>query len=253
METSTLRWILVFAGLALLVGLFVFGNPNKKRKPKPPRPRRRSNRRAKAAVERQEPTLGDAPPSRFDEPEPPRFDEDDEPRSGEQAELNIDATATQKPDKPRTPPEPDLPPLPPPEKVIVLYLQARDNRRVSGAELLSATLKSGMELGEMDIFHRLQKGDRRPVFSMADLTRPGTFNKDAWNTFETHGVTLFMGLPGPLGALDAWDAMLATGRRMAEVLHLDLLNQEREPFTRQHEGQVREELRTFERNRQPDQ
>jgi len=40
---------------------------------------------------------------------------------------------------------------------------------------------------------------------------------------------------------------------MAEVLHLDLLSQEREPFTRQHEGEVREDLRAFERSRQPEQ
>ena len=56
-----------------------------------------------------------------------------------------------------------------------------------------------------------------------------------------------MTLPGPLPALDAWDAMLATGRRMAEVLHAELLDEDRSPFTRQTEAQVREEMREYDR------
>ncbi len=53
-------------------------------------------------------------------------------------------------------------------------------------------------------------------------------------------------------ALDAWDAMVATSRRMAELLHLDVLDQKRQVFTRQREGEIREELREFERGQQPE-
>ena len=140
----------------------------------------------------------------------------------------------------------------PPEKVVVLYLQARDNRSVVGVELLDAAMKSGMEFGPMDIFHRNIEGHDRPVFSLANLENPGTFDKDSWPTLETRGMTLFLGLPGPMPALDAWDAMVATSRRMAELLHLDVLDQNREIFTRQREGEIREELREFERQQQPE-
>ena len=78
---------------------------------------------------------------------------------------------------------------------------------------------------------------------MANLEKPGYFDHDAWNTMETRGMTLFMGLPGPMPALDAWDAMVATSRRMAELLHMDMLDAKREIFTRQREGEIREELR----------
>jgi cell division protein ZipA len=94
------------------------------------------------------------------------------------------------------------------------------------------------------------EGNQQPLFSMANLTNPGIFDKQAWNTLQTKGVTLFMTLPGPLGALDAWDAMLATSRRLADLLHADLLDVSREVFTRQCEGRVREELRAFERQQQ---
>jgi cell division protein ZipA len=62
-------------------------------------------------------------------------------------------------------------------------------------------------------------------------------------------VALFMALPGPVKALDAWDAMLATARRIGEILHAELLDNERSPFTRQREAQVREEMRNYDRQK----
>ena len=107
-----------------------------------------------------------------------------------------------------------------------------------------------MVFGERDIFHRVVDGGEEIIFSMANLTKPGYFDKTAWNTFETIGVTMFMTLPGPISALDAWDAMLATSRRVAELLHADLLDDSRSTFTRQREGQIREELRDYVRSQQ---
>ena len=62
---------------------------------------------------------------------------------------------------------------------------------------------------------------------------------------------MFMTLPGPMPALDAWDAMLATSRRVAELLHADLLDDTKSSFTRKREGQIREELREYERAQKP--
>jgi FtsZ-interacting cell division protein ZipA len=43
--------------------------------------------------------------------------------------------------------------------------------------------------------------------------------------------------------------MLATSRRLAEVLHADLLDEKREVFTRQRSLQIKEELREYERQK----
>ena len=107
-----------------------------------------------------------------------------------------------------------------------------------------------MVFGDRDIFHRVVDDGEDIVFSMANLTNPGHFDKAAWNTFETIGVTMFMTLPGPMQPLDAWDAMLATSRRVAELLHADLLDDSHSTFTRQREGQIREELREYVRGQQ---
>lgn len=132
-------------------------------------------------------------------------------------------------------------------RIVTLYVRARGDRRISGLSLLDAAIKAGLRFGEMKIFHRRHRGATRPVFSMANITRPGSFDPSGWNLFETPGVTLFMTLPGPVSALDAWDAMLATGQRLAELLDADLMDDSQCLLTRQRIAQIREEMREFDR------
>lgn len=134
-----------------------------------------------------------------------------------------------------------------PDKIVSLFVRRRDERNINGSELLDAAVKAGLTFGEMNIFHRLHEGDVRPVFSMANLTPPGHFDASAWNVFDTPGVALFVTLPGPVSALDAWDAMLATGRRIAELLDAELLDDATCLLTRQRIAQIREEMREYDR------
>ena len=238
METSTLRWILIVVGILIVASIFLFGNPNKKRKPKASRKPRVEN------AERREPTLD----SNAVEDAARKLElegEAGDPDLLGQGELDIGG----EPVREAAAPKPRKPAGPAPDKIITLFLLAADNHVITGAELLQATVQTGMEYGDMKIFHRIPEGSEKPVFSMANAAKPGYFERDEWNTFETNGVVLFLTLPAPVNALDAWDAMLATGRRMAEVLHADLLDEERKPFTRQREAQLREEMRIYERQK----
>ena len=229
METSTLRWILIIVGIVIVGSIFLFGNPDKKRKPK-------ASRKAKEdMLQRREPTLDSAPG------ETEELDEAADPAG--QGELAIGDTEP----VPRPAPIPRKPAGPPPDKITTLFLLANDNHIINGAELLQAAVNTGMEFGDMNIFHRVPEGSERPVFSLANAAKPGHFERDEWNTFETTGVALFMALPGPVNALDAWDSMLATARRMSEILNAELLDEERSHFTRQREAQVREEMREYDR------
>jgi len=237
-ETSTLRWILVIVGLVIVGAIFLFGNPDKKRKPKA------SRREIKAREARREPTLdGSIADNEARELELEGISAEED--SIGQRELDIGSVDPIK--KPAR--APSKPAGPPPDKIMTLFLLASDNRVITGAELLQATVSTGMEFGEMNIFHRLPEGSEKPVFSLANAAKPGHFERDEWNTFETTGVALFMTLPAPINALDAWDAMLATARRIGEILHAELLDDQRNPFTRQREAQVREEMRTYDRQK----
>jgi len=230
-ETSTLRWILIIVGIVIVGSIFLFGNPDRKRKPK-------ASRKIKEEMpQRREPTLDSA--------EWEAEDLADEAEPIDQGELDIGTTEP----APRPAPIPRKPAGPPPDKIMTLFLLARDNHMINGAELLQAAVNTGMEYGDMNIFHRVPEGSERAVFSLANAAKPGYFERDEWNTFETSGVAVFMALPGPLNALDAWDSMLATARRMSEILNADLLDDEHRPFTRQREAQVREEMREYERQK----
>jgi len=239
MDAATLRWTIIAVGIIILLAIFLFGNPDKKRQPKA------SRRKAGRGAERREPTLD---PSLDNTGSMDAEGQDADAVPG-QGELPIGVEPLKLVPTPVKPSKPSRPPGPPPDKIVTLFVMARDNTMVAGADLLQAALKTTMEFGDMNIFHRHVDDSGRAVFSLANATKPGFFNKDEWNTFETSGLALFLTLPGPTLALDGWDMMLATARRMAELLNADVLNDQHQPFTRQLEAKVREEMRQYDRGR----
>ncbi|MGD8384421.1 MAG: cell division protein ZipA [Lysobacterales bacterium] len=242
MDITTFRWILVIVGLIIVAGIFLLGKPDNRRRP------RASRKRTKPERQKREPKLFGS--GGREEPGDGQHADD-----GEQTELPIgSARAGDDRVEPSLGPaeeRQDEPPQPLPDKIVTLFIQARDNHLITGVELLDVAIKAGLVFGYRDIFHRIDENDDndppRPLFSMANLTKPGTFNKTSWSTLETHGVTVFMTLPGPRAALDAWDAMLATSRRLAELLHADLLDESRRPLTRERTLEIKEELREYDR------
>jgi len=231
MDAATLRWTIIVIGILILAAIFLFGHPDKKRSPKA------SRRKNRATAERQEPTLDESSPRPAD-----AF----EPELTGQGELAINQGTPAAAAAPRAPRKPLGPP---PEKIVTLFLLARAKHMISGADLLQAALKTGLVMGDMDIFHRHAEGSEQPILSMANAVKPGTFDKDAWNTFETAGLALFMTLPGPILALDAWDMLLATARRMAEILQAELHDDTHQLLVRQAEAKIREEMRSYDRGR----
>jgi cell division protein ZipA len=240
LDASTLRWILIVIGVVVVGSIFLFGNPSKKMAPKASP--RRAKTRGDGSATRREPTLDSAQPGAADD----LFADVEE---GGQGELAIDDEPA--PEAVAEPPKRRAPAGPAPDRIVTLFLLARDNHVISGAELLQATVSTGLEFGDMNIFHRMADGEEKPVFSLANAAKPGHFERDEWNTFETSGVVLFMTLPGPMHALDAWDAMLAAARRIGDILFADLLDEQRNPFTRQREAQIREEMRAYDRQKNP--
>ena len=242
MDYSNFRWILAIAGVIFIVGLYLFGMRDKKRKP------RASRKRIHAERVRREPALGS---------EQGGEGPDEDGGDARQAELAIegfsdDGSRIEPHFEPLPDDKPKMPPVPLPDKIVTLFLQAHNNHLITGVDLLDASLKSGLVFGAHDIFHRINEEDLDPVFSMANLTKPGSFDKSSWNTMEIKGVTMFMTLPGPINALDAWDSMLATSRHLAELLHADLLDESHSVFTRQKSMQIKEELRDYERQKNPE-
>lgn len=154
---------------------------------------------------------------------------------------------------PKAPPRSDLGRRPeqlPVERIVTLFVVARDGGVFNGADLIVAAEKAGLEYGDMGIYHRLLDGKREqgPIFSVANMVKPGNFDLTRLDALRTPGLSFFMTLPGPLSALDAWDAMLPTAQRLAELLDGQVLDEERNALGRQRIAHIRDELRGWDRD-----
>ena len=138
------------------------------------------------------------------------------------------------------------------DKVVSLLLAARAGQTLQGPDLVVAAEKAGLIYGNRNIFHRMvdKNHEQGPVFSVANLVQPGIFDLRTIKELKTPGIHFFITLPGPLSALDAWDAMLPTAQRMAELLDAVVLDDQRNALGRQRISHIREELRTYDRQRE---
>jgi len=138
------------------------------------------------------------------------------------------------------------------DKIVSLYVQAQDGREILGADLVVAAEKAGLSLRAMNIFHRLVDGrpEQGPIFSVANMVKPGSFDLRVLDDLRTPGLSFFMTLPGPLPGLDAWDTMLPAAQRMAELLDAQVLDDRRNTLGRQRIAHLRDELRAYDRKRE---
>ncbi len=169
------------------------------------------------------------------------------------APSTTDKQATPTPVAPREVPRSDLGRRPadlPVERIVTLFVVARDGGHFTGPDLVVATEKAGLEFGDMGIYHRLVDGKRElgPIFSVANMLKPGNFDLARLDALHTPGVSFFMTLPAPIPALDAWDAMLPTAQRLAELLDGQVLDEERNALGRQGIAHIRDQLRGWDRD-----
>ncbi len=159
----------------------------------------------------------------------------------------------QAPAAPRVPPRSDVGRRPerlPVERIVTLFVVAREGNVFNGADLIVAAEKAGLEFGDMGIYHRLVDGKRElgPIFSVANMLKPGNFDLTRLDALLTPGLSFFMTLPAPIPALDAWDTMLPTAQRLAELLDGQVLDEERNALGRQRVAHIRDELRGWDRD-----
>lgn len=171
----------------------------------------------------------------------------------------VEATPSAAPaSAPRMPPRSDLGRRPPQlavERIVTLFVVAREGTSFNGADLIVAAEKAGLEFGDMGIYHRLVEGKRElgPIFSVANMLKPGSFDLGRVDALRTPGLSFFMTLPAPMPALDAWDTMLPTAQRLAELLDGQVLDEERNALGRQRIAHIRDELRGWDRDHEGEQ
>ncbi len=242
MSATQLRIVLVVLGAIAIALIYFFGRPRK-----PGQGKRMPFLRPTS--ERIEPTLGDSE------------DDDEQPSQGE---LNVGPVSALEGEQPasdggedlispaRKQPRAGVRPAQPIERIVTLFVAARSGKLIYGTDLVVAAEKAGLVFGDKSIFHRLVSGKapEGPIFSMANMVKPGSFDMRHIDELQTPGVSFFMTLPGPLPALDAWEAMLPTAERLAELLDATVLDEERNGLGRQRIAYIRDELRDWDRKQE---
>ena len=112
------------------------------------------------------------------------------------------------------------------DKIVTLYVAARAGQTLRGPDIVVAAEKAGLSYGYMNIFHRLGDGrsEGSPIFSVANIKKPGSFEMHEIQAMETPAIAFFLTLPAPIPALDAWEKMLPTAQRMAELVDAEWID-----------------------------
>jgi cell division protein ZipA len=259
---------LLIIGLIVLALIWLFGQP---RKPEQGRRQPEANHGP-----RREPTFGDVD---SDQPEYDAASDEREPAhepeqgsllgaSGAASDDPGDTAVPEPPANREPPPASPAAPRPMPsqsgvgqrpermvvEQIVAVNVVAPEGHWFQGADLIVAADKAGLEFGHKGIFHRMLDGKREQgaVFSVANMLKPGSFDLTQVAQLKTSGLSFFMALPGPSTALDAWDTMLPTAQRMAELLGGMVLDDEHNALGRQRIAHIRDELRAWDRKHQVD-
>lgn len=255
---TELRWILLVAGIALLVGLYLWGIRSRRRSAAPEFERSARFEPAPASAAVSSPAPAPVPASA---PAPVenvrlepqvRLDEEPPPAAVRVAQRREPTLAREVEPEPVAPEEPrfDEQPAPPPQsqRIVAVRIMARPGERFDGAGLLEALQAEGLEFGRYDIFHRLDPAGR-PVFSMASLVEPGTFDPRTMPGSAYPGIAIFAVLPGPVSARQAFEELLATAHTLAGRLGGILQDDRGASLSMQRITALHEELQEFDRAR----
>jgi cell division protein ZipA len=131
--------------------------------------------------------------------------------------------------------------------VLVTHVVPHEEEGFCGEDILYLVNSCDLRHGEKEIFYRFeQEGGEGPIqFSMANSFNPGTFNLDTLLHERIYGVSLFMSLPGPTKAMDAFEAMTEMASVIARNLGGDVHDETHSIMALQTIEHSRQQVRDF--------
>lgn len=133
-----------------------------------------------------------------------------------------------------------------PEKIVTIRILCRRSTPFPAEQLVLALRSAGLQHGRFGIFHcHAPDNADLPIFSVASLTEPGSFDLTQLQTASYQGVSLFLGLPGPVEPVAAFDAMVEAGHSIARELDGNLVDEHGSTLSIQRERYLREEVIQF--------
>ena len=227
---ENLRWILLLAGIAVVLVVYLVSYYQGRRK-QPPAPRNKL---------RSQPLLSETDAVTADVDLTDAFDDELE-QLGQIISADTPAVeAISVVDMPAEKREPAAAA----DQVFMLFVEAPKGVPFRGPILLGALAAAQLEFGDMDIFHRVEpdNGQEKILFSVANIREPGTFDLSAMESFTSEGVVLFMQVPGAVDAVRAFDVMVESSRVLADNLDSRVCDASHSQLTKQAISHMREEV-----------
>ena len=131
---------------------------------------------------------------------------------------------------------------------IPVTIVDRHGRSFTGEKIIFAAEESGFILDDSGIYYheaKDQQGYKQKLLGLANIVEPGTFDEEHMRTFETPGLVLYLHLPAPIEAREAFSTLVKKGRKLAEVLEGQLCDETRSVLTNQTIGHLKEKVEAF--------
>lgn len=135
--------------------------------------------------------------------------------------------------------------LEPPQMTVALTVIAPRGLSFTGTNIQTAASELGFQLGAHGLFdYGLEKG-QEPLFNMAHLRAPGSFDVLTLDELVTPGLLLFMNLPGPLEEMQALEKLVVAADQLAQKLGGLIGDKHRNRLTNQSLLALRNEITEF--------
>jgi len=131
---------------------------------------------------------------------------------------------------------------------IPVTIVDRHGRSFTGEKIMFAAEECGFVLDDSGIFYheaKDQQGYEQKLLGLANIVEPGTFDEEQMHTFDTLGLVLYLHLPAPIEAREAFSSLIDKGRNLAEVLQGQLCDETRSVLTNQTIGHLKEKVEAF--------
>ncbi len=255
MDKTQLQWLLVGIGVAVVVLIYLWGI----------RSRIREGIRNRRRRPEREPALGETP-SPFVDGDADRYNFSEigitrEHHLAEQALVDVEIRPihreptppllTENTDPPEPYPSSYLDSETPPGMTVILTVMAPRHQPFPGLRIRAVAEELNFQLNPGGLFERFPDEDTgdasTPVFNLAHLREPGSFDSTTLHELKTPGLLLFMNLPGPLEGIQALNLLVLTADQWAQKLGGVICDERRNRMSNQALMHLRNEVSELER------
>ncbi len=137
------------------------------------------------------------------------------------------------------------------DDLLVLYITSPAHTLFNGLSISKVADEIGMVYGHMNIFHHFGPGklhSGQPLFSLANMHEPGSFDLGRMADLKTKGVVVFMYSPASIDASVVFELYLNTTQRMAELLGGDVRTSDNELLNTVSINTLRDKAASFSDN-----